>query len=94
MDPGRRPRLGREQAGGPRDVAFQLQLIALPSIDTVNNRFRFRAFARFHWRSPELDAADAGLYVDDDAMRRLSQMWWPIPEVVNQVGQVEIAPLY
>lgn len=79
-----------QRAEAPKVVDVELQLLDLPLIDTVESRYRFRAFVRFHWNDPELAGATEQLYVDQDALDRLAKIWWPIPVIVNQVGQIEV----
>lgn len=76
--------------GEPVVVDFELRLIELPEIDTVANRFRFRAYALFRWMDPRMAAAEERMYLDQDAIDFVSKIWWPIPEVVNQVGRTEV----
>ena len=77
--------------GEPVVVDLELQLLELPSIDTVTNRFRFRAYALFSWTDPRLAASEERMYIDQAVLDRISTMWWPIPEVVNQVGQTQVS---
>lgn len=81
---------GRE--GEPVDVDLGLHMEYLNSISEADHAFTLEAFVELIWCDPRLayDPAATGetrrIYLEDVAVRKIGEIWWPDLYFVNQAG--------
>lgn len=77
-------------------VDLGLFIIDISQVDAVENTFKIQGLLDLVWCDPRLafDAAAAGgsekIYLEQNALRETTEIWWPDPDFVNQTEPREI----
>ncbi|MCB0164438.1 MAG: hypothetical protein KDI79_09440, partial [Anaerolineae bacterium] len=81
---------------GPVVVDLGLYIIEVTAIDVVANTFHIEGFMDLIWCDPRLaySASQTGrheeIYLEEAALEKIEEIWWPDIEFANEAGAAEI----
>ena len=79
-------------AGGPTTVDVGLYLLDFIKLDQPKQMLSARYALSLHWKDPRaaFESADhkPDIIMGDEVAERIKYMWWPDPQITNQLGAI------